>query len=319
MEKELNLIDFFSLSFRAFGRALKACWDAFTHVILMMIRYWWVFVLIIGLGIVGGMYYTRFDNRIYKANAIAMINGASIQQFDQTYAILRTIELIPNDAAIKPYLENNTISHLKTFFVIDALNDGISDYTDFDHLSSSTDTVRVRMKDRLCIQFRIKGRNLPQLRDVENALLSYLNSNEALCQSYLGYVANLTEEGAFNHAQAQKLDSLTSYYYFNEKTVIPTISSNQKSSGNVNLYVDTQVKLFLDDIYKQQKHMQQTDYRIQLATAPVVLENHFYLDPTPVNSRLKVMILALFFAWLISYICAELLHNRKAVSAWLKQ
>ena len=319
MEKEFNLLDFFVMSFRALGRAFRACWSAFTHVVLMMIRYWWIFVLLIGLGIVGGMYYTRFDNRIYKANAIAMINGASIPQFEQAYAPLRTVELIPNDAAIKPYLESKTITRFKTFYVIDAMNDGVADYTDFDCKSNSTDTLSVRMKDRMCMQFRIKGCNLPQLRDVENALLAYLNSNEALRQSYQGYVTNLREEGAFNHAQAQKLDSLTSYYYFNEKTVTPTLPANQKSTGNVNLYVDTQVKLFLDDIYKQQKHMQQTDYRIQLATAPVVLENHFYLDPTPVNSRLKVMILALFFAWLISYICAELLHNRKAVSAWLKQ
>ena len=319
MEKEFNLLDFFVMSFRALGRAFRACWSAFTHVVLMMIRYWWIFVLLIGLGIVGGMYYTRFDNRIYKANAIAMINGASIPQFEQAYAPLRTVELIPNDAAIKPYLESKTITRFKTFYVIDAMNDGVADYTDFDCKSNSTDTLSVRMKDRMCMQFRIKGCNLPQLRDVENALLAYLNSNEALRQSYQGYVTNLREERAFSYAQAQKLDSLTSYYYFNEKTVTPTLPANQKSTGNVNLYVDTQVKLFLDDIYKQQKHMQQTDYRIQLATAPVVLENHFYLDPTPVNSRLKVMILALFFAWLISYICAELLHNRKAVSAWLKQ
>ena len=319
MEKEMNLFDFLSLSFRAIGRAFRACWDAFTHVLLMMIRYWWIFVLLIGLGVAGGLYFTRFENRIYKANSVAMINGASLQQFNQTFVQLRTIQMVPDDAAIKPYLENKTITRLETFFVIDALNDGVADYTDFDRESSSTDTVRVRMNDRLCIQFRIKGRNLPHLRDVENAMLAYLNSSEALRQSYQGYLANLREEVVFNHTQAQKLDSLTSYYYFNEKTVIPTIAANQKTTGNVNLYVDSSVKLFLDDIYKQQKHLQQTDYRIQLATAPVVLENHFYLDQTPVNSRLKVMIWTILLAWLLSYICAELLKHREAVSAWLKQ
>lgn len=319
MDKELNLFEFISLSFRAIGRALKSCWIAFSHVLLMMIRYWWVFVVMISLGFAGGWYFSRFENRIYKANAIAMINGASLQQFQQAFTPLRTEQLVPDEAAVKPYLQNKTITRLETFFVIDAMNDGISDYTDFERESSSTDTVRVRMKDRLALRFRIKGRNLGQLGDIENALLAYLNSNEALSQSFEGYVANLREEGAFNHAQAQKLDSLTSYYYFNEKTVVPTIGKQDTKGGNVNLYVDSSVKLFLDDIYKQQQHLQQTDYRIQLATAPVVLENHFYLDPVPVNSRLKVMIWSLLLAWLISYICAELLNNRKAVSAWLKK
>ena len=319
MEKELNLLDVIVMAFRATGRALRACWAAFVHVVLMMIRYWWLFVLLIALGIAGGLYYTRFENRIYKANAVAMVNGASLQQFNQAFSRLYTSQLIPEDAPIRPFIKGRKIFHLQTFFVIDALNDGIADYTDFDRESSSTDTLRVRMKDRLAVQFRIKGRDLPQLREVEDAMLTYLNSNEALQQSYQGYLANLLEEGEFNHAQVQKLDSLTSYYYFNERTVTPTVPATQKATGNVNMYVDTSVKLFLDDIYKQQKHLQQTDYRIQLATAPVVLENHFYLDPIPVNSRMKTLLLAVLFAWLLSYICAEILRNRKAVSAWLKQ
>jgi len=319
MEKELNLLDVIVMAFRATGRALRACWAAFVHVVLMMIRYWWLFVLLIALGIAGGLYYTRFENRIYKANAVAMVNGASLQQFNQAFSRLYTSQLIPEDAAIRPFIKERKIFHLQTFFVIDALNDGIADYTDFDRESSSTDTLRVRMKDRLAVQFRIKGRDLPQLREVEDAMLTYLNSNEALQQSYQGYLANLLEEGEFNHAQVQKLDSLTSYYYFNERTVTPTMPATQKATGNVNMYVDTSVKLFLDDIYKQQKHLQQTDYRIQLATAPVVLENHFYLDPIPVNSRMKTLLLAVLFAWLLSYICAEILRNRKAVIAWLKQ
>ena len=94
MDKELNLFEFISLSFRAIGRALKSCWIAFSHVLLMMIRYWWVFVVMISLGFAGGWYFSRFENRIYKANAIAMINGASLQQFQQAFTPLRTEQLV---------------------------------------------------------------------------------------------------------------------------------------------------------------------------------------------------------------------------------
>jgi len=319
MEKEINLLDLIVMSFRALGRAFAACGAAFVHVLLMMVRYWWLFVIVLSIAVAGSLYYTRFENRTFKANSVALINGASIQQFDQAFLPLRTIQLVPEDAAIKPYLKNKTICGLRTYYVIDALNDGTSDYVDYDRESYPTDTLRVRMKDRLGLQFRIKGRDLGQIRDVENALLAYLNSNDALGQSYQGYLANLREEAAFNHQQAQKLDSLTSYYYFNEKTVVPTINKQGTNAANINLYVDSKVKLFLDDIYKQQQHMQQVDYRLQLATAPVVLENHFYLSPTPVNSRVKVLCCTLFLAWLLTYICVELINNRKAISAWLKQ
>ena len=150
-------------------------------------------------------------------------------------------------------------------------------------------------------------------------MLAYLNSSEALRQSYQGYLANLREEVVFNHTQAQKLDSLTSYYYFNEKTVIPTIAANQKTTGNVNLYVDSSVKLFLDDIYKQQKHLQQGDYRLQLATAPVTLENHFTTDPRPVNGRIKCLLLFFLLGWAVGCIIAALIDKRKAICAWLQR
>lgn len=318
-DKELNLLDLCAMFFRGIGRLLAACWTAIKRVVLMMYRYWWAFLLMIALTVAATWVYTRFDNLIFKANAVALINGASLQQFEQAYAPLRTVPLLPDDAAIKPYLKDNVIKRLKTFYVIDGLGDGTADYIDFGRNSSAVDSVRIRMQDRLCLQFRIKGRNLSQLRDIEDAMMAYLNSNEAMNKSYRVYVENLREAVSFNHAQAQKLDSLTSYRYFNEQTLPQLPASKPGMNSSVNVFVDNQVQLFLDKIYDQQKHMQQDDYRLQLATAPVVLENHFYLDPIPVNYRRVLLVWALIIGWLLGYALAELLANREALNAWLKQ
>ena len=90
--------------------------------------------------------------------------------------------------------------------------------------------------------------------------------------------------------------------------------------GNgVNFYGDRKIRLFLDQIYEQQKHMQQGDYRLQLATAPVVLENHFTAAPKPVNGRLKCMLLFLLLGWAFGCLIAEIIDQRKLIASWLRQ
>ena len=75
----------------------------------------------------------------------------------------------------------------------------------------------------------------------------------------------------------------------------------------------------MDKIYEQQKHTQLGDYRLQLATAPVVLENHFTLDPKPVNERKKCLFLFVLMGWIGGCVLAELIDKRKAICAWLKK
>ena len=65
--------------------------------------------------------------------------------------------------------------------------------------------------------------------------------------------------------------------------------------------------------------MQRDDYRMQLATAPVVLENHFSLDPEPLNGRLKIMVVFFLLGWIGACVLAELIDQRKAIYAWLKK
>ena len=183
--------------------------------------------------------------------------------------------------------------------------------------SNPKDTVMVQMQDRLCLQFRMKVRDMGALPQVEEALLATLNADPAMQVSYQTYIANLREEVAFNHRQAVKLDSLTSAYYFNNPAI--SMADAKASSNGVTFYGDRRIRLFLNEIYAQQQHMQRIDYRLQLATAPVVLENHFAVDSKPVHSRRQIMICFFLLAWIGGCLIAEIIDKRKAISAWLKQ
>jgi hypothetical protein len=75
----------------------------------------------------------------------------------------------------------------------------------------------------------------------------------------------------------------------------------------------------LKEIYQHQARTDRMDQRIQLATAPVVLENHFAVDPKPVNGRNKFLFLFLLLGWFGGCLLAEIIDQRKAICAWLKK
>lgn len=315
MEREMNFFDLCAAGARAIGRLCVACWRWFTRVIRVSYRYWWVVLPIIALAVAASLYYTRPTNIKHKMNTVVLLNGPSIQQFEQALAPIKAAKTLPEDAAIAPFVFNRTATRFETFRVIDCLDDGVADYIDFKHKSSPTDTVKVQMSDRLCLQFCIKTRHLDSVPKIEEALLSYLNNNAAMQQAYESYYRNLLSETTFNHTQMVKLDSLTSEYYFHNHLGEQPLTG----VGTGVVWVgDWRVHLFLEDIYEHQERLQLMDQRLQLASAPVVFENHFAVDAKPVNGRIKFLLLFFLFGWFCGYVLAELIDQRKALSAWLK-
>lgn len=313
--KEMNFWDLCVAIGHAIGQGFVWLGRILGRMVRLTYRYWWLVITLVVLAIAGAIYHTRQDNIRYRVNATALINGASMMQFEEAFQPLRSCCLLPEDAAIGSYLYNKRAQRFETFAVVDVHGDGTANYVDFKRKSNPKDTVNVQMQDRVNIQFCVQGYSIPLIPEIEQAVLDYLNSDEALQKSYAVYVENLREEVAFNHRQAVKLDSLTSNYYYGS-----ALSANPLTSkdGGVYFNSDRKVRLFLKDIYAQHQHLQQGDYKLQLATAPVVLENHFTLDPKPVMSRNKCVLIFFLLSWIGSCVLAELIDKRKAICAWLK-
>ena len=311
----MNFFDLCVACWHALGRFCAWCWSVLSRMLRLTYRYWWLVITMIILALAAGYYYTRFDNRTFRVNAVALLNGPTIQQFEEVYAPMRALHSLAAEAPIAPFIREGKVSNFDTYRVIDALHDQHADFIDFKRKTKPTDTVNVQMQDRICIQFRMKARNMVHLQEVEHALMATINADPVLQKAYETYLVNLREEVAFNHRQAQKLDSLTSsYYYYNASAAQP-----MNYSGNgVNFYGDRRIRLFLNDIYKQHEHMQMVDQRMLLATAPVTLESHFAVDPKPVMGRMKCMALMFLLSWCFGCLLAELIDRRKAIMAWLK-
>ena len=81
---------------------------------------------------------------------------------------------------------------------------------------------------------------------------------------------------------------------------------------------ESKINLFLEDIYEQQQKMEQDDYRLQLATAPVTLENHFAADNKPLNSRREMLPRYFILGWILGCLLAQAVYRRKSICAWLK-
>lgn len=319
MNNDMNFFDLCAACGRVIGRGCAACWRMFERMLRLTYRYWWLVLTLVALAIAAAFYYTRQDNLTYKVNAVALLNGPTIQQFEQVYFPLAAGILEENEP-MRSYLCERQVRDLTTFRVIDGLGDGTADYIDFKRKSVSTDTMLVQMQDRLCLQFRMKKRDLYLLPQVEAAMMDYLNRNDLMQQSYGKYLENLREEVAFNHRQAQKLDSLTSHYYFRGHLGMNSFEKMQQGTVVMSDWGgDWKVKLFLDDIYEQQKHLQRGDFRIQLATAPVTLENHFSVWPAPVNGRKKCVVIFFLLGWIGACVLAEIIDRRKAICEWLKK
>ena len=317
MDREMNFWDLCVACWNALGRLCSACWCVIAHMLRLTYRYWYIVITLIILALAGGYYISRYENTTFRVNAIALLNGPTIQQFEQVYAPMRSQQLLPPCAPIGPFLYDKDAFAFDTYRVIDALHDETADYIDFKKKSSPKDTTMVQMQDRLCLQFRIKVRDMGKLPQIEDALLATLNADPAMQGSYQTYLANLREEVAFNHRQAAKLDSLTSAYYFNNPAI--SMADAKAHNSGVAFYGDRRIRLFLNEIYEQQAHMQRMDYRLQLATAPVVLENHFAVDPKPVHSRRQIMVCFFLLAWIGGCLIAEFIEKRKTIYEWLKQ
>ena len=312
----MNFWDLCVACWQAIVRFFAACWRVLSHMLRLTYRYWWLVITLVILAVAAAFYYTRYPNVTYCVNAIALLNGPTVSQFEQTFAPLRSQQLLPPGAPIGPYLYEGKVTGFDTYRVIDCRHDETPDYVDFAHRSTGSDTSKVQMQDRLCVQFRIKVKNMALVPEIEEALLATLNADPAFQQAYSSYLINLREEAAFNHRQAQKLDSLTSSYCYSPfgTTALPGVST----STGVAFYGDRKIRLFLDQIYRQHEHMQRVDHRLQMAVAPITLENHFAVDPKPVNGRMKCVVLFFILGWCGACLLAEIIDKRKALIAWLR-
>ena len=309
MDNELNLFDLFLLAWRGCKRAVKALWRTFMCAMHLTIRKWWISLPVLAIFIAGALIFTRKDNLTYKVYAVAKLNGPTLNLFNEVFRPLQSGVFFNEPPEVAQYIYNHTARRFETFPVIDCLRDNIIDYVDFDRDVKPTDTVNWQMRDHICIQFRAKYRDLGQVPTIERELLSYFNGNESMQHAYRAALPVMERKVQFCHTQIEKLDSLTSSFYFNNKEL-----SLQESSNNTIITGEQSARsmeLFLPAIYEHIDYTQKVDVQRSTYTAPIALESHFAVNPDPVNSRAKMLVIFILAGWIVSLAIAWGVEKRE--------
>jgi hypothetical protein len=246
-----------------------------------------------------------------------MINGATHDVVTQAYLQLEEAnksfahQNLHALLGITPALAKQQ-SHFAVYNVFDYMADGTADVIDYASQLPLDDTTCVRMPDRLALQFYTKQPDSVPL--MQDAILRYLNSQQMIQAPYAQFRANLEREAKFHHDQIDKLDSLTSVYYFSQS------SSSQLAIEHQSLVLGTpKVTLFLDDVLEEMSVLKDTDTRLSYADAPVVLLSPFVLSSTPINTPLKCSLLALLLGWVLSVLIALCVQYRGQLRLWLQE
>lgn len=317
--REMNLFDFCKAIIVGIGNIVKWLLRGFGEMIRLTYRQWWVVMVVVLVVVALALYYARPSNRMYEANAVAILNGVTNEMVANEFEALGKVNKHFAEQNIENMLELDAelawrISHFEAFDVIDLLADSTVDMVDYRHKVSRIDTLCVHMPNMVALRFRTKEPN--RLKEVENAILGYLNSRPYFQMLFADYRAQAEREAEFHIHQVEKLDSLTSAFYFSHNSQ----AQMQMDAWESGMVLGMRgVELFLEDVYKEMRVREYAGARRAVCAAPVVLQSHFILEPKAVNGPLRMSALGIVVGWLVGLIIAVLVDKRKRIQAWLRE
>jgi hypothetical protein len=195
-EDEIDLLDLFRRMGRTLSRWFQALGTAFMISLVFMLKRW----LPLGVSIFAALglsfilktaapsFYTSdlvFRNNLANIDRIKMrdISGTTSDLISKINK-LHTFCLEKNYAALSQALSLNVesagnISDIGAYWIIDLSRDGIPDYVDYKGNHNASDTINIRMQDRLDV--RIKINSAMDLSLIRDGIIKFID-NDSLYQ-----------------------------------------------------------------------------------------------------------------------------------------
>ena len=314
----MNLFDLCHAIARGIGKGIKWLVWRFGDMLRLSFRQWWIVLIVVALCLAAALYYSREGNRLYKVDVVANLNGltnnmvrAEFERLNKAFYLTEQQNLATM-LNIDGELANGTC-RFETFDVIDLLADTTIDMVDYNRSAPKMDTLYVHVPYMVAMRFRTKHPN--RVPELENAILNYLNTRPYFQSLYETYYLGLEREARFHRDQVEKLDSLTSVFYFSQNNREQVQMKGWESGMVVGR---REIDLFLEDVYLEMRESEYINARLTVATAPVVLQSHFVSNPLAVNGPWKMSAIAIVVGWLLGLMVAALVENRKRILAWLQ-
>ncbi len=320
-KRELNLWELCLICFRAIRQFFAGAYYFSLSTFRLSLRFWYIVVPFVLLGIGGGLYFSRSGNRIYHVGTMVRLNGVNHTDVNRIYEslCLATPEFINQQQSLSTLLalpaeQTSKLRKFQTWGVIDYQRDSIPDIIDKRNKHDLADTVTIIMPDYLYLTFQTKAPQEVQV--VGQAIINYLNNNATLQEEYTAYKNVIQRKADFCCTQIDKLDSLTTAFYF-EQAGVGQVQYNRWSSALV--VGDRSIELLHPDILHLIKTNEFVQKQLVMASAPVVPLGDFLVEPHAVNSRLKCLGLGLLVGYVLGCILAFAWKRRKQFPQWLAE
>ena len=321
--KDTTLWDLIKSTCRWLGRVCVDFGHFLAKQIKISFRKWYIVFPITIIGIVLGLWYSRVDNRKYKAEGMAAIHGPMAAEIKE---VVRPISMalsprVQPELSLSEILDCSPectmgISRLRTIYVVDYQNNITPDLIDYKDKHQLEDTLNLISNNY--IVFELYTKNLANLRNFESALANYVNTNAIMQTKYHYHHSMLEDELDICNRQLNYLDSLSKVLYFNFPQADQVdLKYDPKKAGSL-IVGKRSVELLHDEILSLNQHKKGVEADLASCTEPLVFISHISPMPKAVNNRIKCLIISFLFGWVAGLCCAWLFEDRKQVCDWLK-
>lgn len=314
--KEVNLLQLIAIVFDWLKQIGSRIINLMGRILQLSFRRKITLIIAIGICVAVGQYMTRKSVRIYKAEAMAMIYGSDAQTLKEVSRQLENSLSSNNLISLATKLSlpdsvANNIAEISSFYVIDFMKDSVADVIDFENNHSLTDTMNVKMRDRL--YFRLKTKSIAQVPQVQTALLNYFNNNKVLKSQFDTKKNELIQQVQLCDSESKRIDSLAKVSYFKE-------NEKQLSFENNKLLLGEQRKqLFFGELLRLQEVKSAAQTKLSNYNQPIELPASFVVDPTPLNGRLKYGIYSILIGYILGLLIAVFVENHKKLFSYLNR
>jgi len=313
--KEINLLQLLTIIFNWLGKLFQNIFKTIGKALKLCYRNRIVVIIILVLAIIFGQYFSRSSARIYRAEAMAMINGPQAQTVKEVMKQLQASSTrnkslsFGNKLSLPDSIAKNIVQ-ISSYDVIDYLDDDVADVVDFDNKHSLSDTLNLKMKDRLYLV--IKTKNIDQVPIVQNAILNFLNSNSVLLNNFNIEKTNMISTINICEAESKRIDSLATVNYFSQNNQSIRIENDKLLIG------EQKKQLFYTDLIELQNTKAGVQFRLEGFTAPVILPSNFVVNPIPLNGRIKYGVISILIGFAVALLLSVLIENFKTLILYLK-
>ena len=313
--KEINLLQLLNLLFAWIVKCVKSIVRFFGHLIQLTYKFRLITFLLVICGTGVGLYLSRPSAKVYKAEAMAMLYGSEAQTVKEVCKQLENSIASNNLYSLSAKLSlpdsiTKNIVEFHAFYAITYHKDSVAETIDFKESHPISDTINVKMKDRL--YFQVLTKNIAQLPKVQGAILNYLNNNVVMKSEHINKKNELSQRIKICNDEIKRIDSLAKISYFKNP-------EKQLKFENNNLLIGDQKKqLFYDDLLRLQRTKSKTESRLMDFKQPVVLPAGFTPSPLALNGTLKYSAIGLLIGYLVAILASFLLEHRKAIVRYLE-